>query len=83
MQSIFFSISFNEIFTLKSHAILYGNSSAQCFGDRPPLHLHKPNVSGEPTGLKEEYQKFWRCPGAVAGSSAPAAHLQNFSLSRP
>ena len=35
------------------------------------------------TGLKEEYQKFWRCPGAGGGSSGPAAHLQNFSLSRP
>ncbi len=50
------------------------------FGYRPPLHLRMQNVSGEPTGLKEGYQKFWRCLSAVADSNGPAAHLQNFSL---
>ena len=64
----------------KGRRAMEGSAAPWSFSDRPPLHLHKPNVSGEPTGLKEEYQKFWRCPGAVAGSGAPAAHLQNFSL---
>ena len=34
----------------------------------PPSYA---NVSGEPTGLKEEYQKFWRCLSAVAVPTAP------------
>jgi len=46
----------------------------------PPSYA---NVSGEPTGLKDEYQKFWRCLSASGSTDGPAAHLQNFSLPRP